>query len=377
MKLVCFGAGAKSEKVQQLIQNKSNDQVLYYVENQVFEKIGTCLNGIEIISIYSMADKYKSKEIDGVVITTEYHKHTVEEMIQACVQMGIRNEDIYVVPFDTLTRSNEEISAEDLMIPYKESIQLYELNIHIVDHCNMNCELCCHNSQLVDGEVFADIDTYRRDLDRLHELIPQIRHISLLGGEPLLNPDISKYIEYARKIYPFAGISIVTNGILLRQMSQGLMDCLRKNNVDVSISLYPPMHKELDSLLCFIRENHMNAKINRVTGFFKKFCEKPVLDPKEMSSYCGYCMGMRDGKISRCIDSLYTDYFNKHFGKILPENAGIDLYDKNLTGLELMHRLEQPMELCAYCATKYTLVDLFDWKQVTGQTSKEDILYHI
>jgi hypothetical protein len=88
-------------------------------------------------------------------------------------------------------------------------------------------------------------------------------------------------------------------------------------------------------------------------------------------------MGMRNGKISRCVDSLYTDYFNKRFGKTLPENAGINIYDKNLTGLELVHRLEQPMELCAYCATKYTLVDLFDWKQVTDQTSKDDILYQI
>lgn len=88
-------------------------------------------------------------------------------------------------------------------------------------------------------------------------------------------------------------------------------------------------------------------------------------------------MGLRNGKISRCIDSLYMDYFNKKFGDILPDEAGIDIYDEDLKPIQLIHALEKPMELCRYCAAKYTLVDTFAWKQVSEHTVKEDILYSL
>ncbi len=286
--------------------------------------------------------------------------------------MGIEDEDILLVENDTIV-AGKPMNGE-ITVPYKKCVQIYGLDIHLVDHCNLNCELCCHNSQLVEGEVLVDFDSYCKDLVRLHEIVPNIVQISLLGGEPLLHPDLIQFLDFTRKIYPYTRIAMVTNGILLRQSSQELLECFKRNKIDISISLYPPMHQQLDVLIQYARQQNICVSIHRVDRFFKKFCEEPKFDSEEMSSYCGYCMGLRNGRISRCIDSLFTGYFNAKFGDILPETEGYDIYDKSLDSLELIHALEQPMALCAYCGSKYTLVDSYEWRQADKNVEKEDIL---
>jgi len=374
MKLACFGAGTKSECVKDIIEKYTDNSIGYYVEDQEVSKIGSILSGKKVLSLYQIADEYLQGGIQGIVITTEYHKNTVQEMIEACKNVGIADEDIYLVPINIIRKGYAK-EKESVIVPYNKCVQIYNIDIHLVDHCNMNCELCCHQSQLVEGEVFLNLQEFEKDLKRLKELVPNICQLSLLGGEPLLHPQLNSFLKCAREEYPYSNITIATNGILLRSISQESINCMKDNNICLSISLYPPMHTQLDSLLEFVRKSKLKANIRRVDKFFKKFCDTPFYDPKEMSSYCGYCMGLRHGKMSRCIDSLYVKYFNDYFGNILPEEKGIDIYNSELTGLKLVHMLEEPLELCAYCASKYTLVDLYSWKKIGLNPVKEDILY--
>ena len=51
MDLACFGAGEKSRYVRRLILRHSNHRVLYYVEDQRFEKIGTKIDDMDVISV--------------------------------------------------------------------------------------------------------------------------------------------------------------------------------------------------------------------------------------------------------------------------------------------------------------------------------------
>lgn len=53
------------------------------------------------------------------------------------------------------------------MIVEKEKIRFI---VDIVDHCNLNCKCCGHFSPLA-PKGFLDINTFERDLKRLHELL--------------------------------------------------------------------------------------------------------------------------------------------------------------------------------------------------------------
>ena len=238
----------------------------------------------------------------GVIITTAYHKRTVQDMIETCIQLGIRDEDVYLIPNKTLVTGIPDDG--NLLIPYQKCVQIFQLDIHIADHCNLNCELCCHNSQLVEGEVLVGYEEYQRDLRQLHKLVPDICNISVLGGEPLLHPDLIHLLQITREIYPYTNITMVTNGLLLGSSSPELIECLKRNDIGIAISLYPPMHHRLDEMLKFIKSTGIKASVKRVQKFFKKFSATPKFDPREMTALCGYVMGLRNGRISRCVDSL-------------------------------------------------------------------------
>ncbi len=76
-------------------------------------------------------------------------------------------------------------------------------------YCNYDCIMCLHGR------------TPRRELsedvwDQLSSMLPTMRVLTLLGGEPLANPAAMKFLRgWDRRIYPDAAVSLVTNGSLL------------------------------------------------------------------------------------------------------------------------------------------------------------------
>ena len=94
---------------------------------------------------------------------------------------------------------------------------LEKIDIHITDHCNLNCKGCTHFSPLSE-EFYLNIDNFRTDLARLAALTgAQLGQIFLLGGEPLLHPHLTDFFPIARDLFPNTQIIIITNGILLPQ----------------------------------------------------------------------------------------------------------------------------------------------------------------
>jgi len=112
------------------------------------------------------------------------------------------------------------------------------LDVHLADHCNLNCKGCEHLSPLAE-EKFLSLEIFERDCRRISELTSRhIKEISLLGGEPLLHPKIIDFIEIARKYFKKGKIQIATNGILLLKQSDLFWETLKKNDIRLCITVY-------------------------------------------------------------------------------------------------------------------------------------------
>ena len=62
------------------------------------------------------------------------------------------------------------------------------LCLHTMNGCNLSCKGCNHNSSLLSTKSVVDIDELLEDVKRI---LPQIyvwSHVSIIGGEPLLEP---------------------------------------------------------------------------------------------------------------------------------------------------------------------------------------------
>jgi hypothetical protein len=191
-------------------------------------------------------------------------------------------------------------------------------------------------------------DEYKNNIRQLKKLIPYIDNISILGGEPLLHPELKDIIQITNETYPNAIVVVTTNAIKLLNISNDLLNELRKKNVMVSISLYPSLKLNLDLWIDFLRKNNICYSINNCNKFQKILLKHPVIDGRENSKRCGHCITLKGSKIARCPHSLCVKYFNGYFGKIIPEYQGIDIFEMK-NGMHLLHELENPVELCNYC----------------------------
>ena len=97
---------------------------------------------------------------------------------------------------------------------------LPRLDIQVTDHCNLACRSCNHFSPL-SPPAFASLDDFDRDIRRLAELCDNIEWLNLVGGEPLLHPNVLDFARAARRAFPSAGIALYSNGLILRKMPDG------------------------------------------------------------------------------------------------------------------------------------------------------------
>ncbi len=65
-----------------------------------------------------------------------------------------------------------------------------------------------------------------KDLTRLAELFEGIEQMYLLGGEPLLHPEVEAFVREARRIFPATRLSLMTNGILVTRMPESFWETL-------------------------------------------------------------------------------------------------------------------------------------------------------
>ena len=97
----------------------------------------------------------------------------------------------------------------------------------VTRRCNLSCGYCSEYDSFSDP---VPTDDLKERIDALHRL--HSANITMLGGEPLMHPDIAELVAYAGRK---SNTSVVTNGFLLRN---GVIESLNKaglNNLTVSV----------------------------------------------------------------------------------------------------------------------------------------------
>jgi MoaA/NifB/PqqE/SkfB family radical SAM enzyme len=97
----------------------------------------------------------------------------------------------------------------------------------VTRRCNLSCGYCSEYDSVSEP---VPLDDLKRRIDVLHRL--HSANITMLGGEPLMHPDIAELVSYAGRK---ANTSVVTNGFLLRNNIIEALNEAGLNNLTVSI----------------------------------------------------------------------------------------------------------------------------------------------
>lgn len=231
------------------------------------------------------------------------------------------------------------------------------IETHITDKCNLRCNGCSHFSNIFEKDEISYIDFEKsiRDLEKTFDVLV----IRLMGGEPLLNKNLHKYINLTRKLFPKSTIFLVTNGLLLPFISQETIQTIVKNNVIINISLYEPTIKNINKIEEFLLQNHIQHRFGNgntlildndiIHKFHTCLNSQKRSENKFVNCYNKYCWFLRKGYIYKCPYPALIYKLNEKYNLDFDyKNDRIKLSDIKY-GWEVVENLSKPIEFCKYC----------------------------
>lgn len=240
----------------------------------------------------------------------------------------------------------------------KGSIPYLEFNV--VDHCNLNCAGCDHFCPLIKEPVFADLDIFAKDIRELSKKL-NIRIIRIMGGEPLLNPQINDFIRITREAFPYSDIRVATNGLLLPTMKEDFWNVMRNYKIKIDLSKYPVVGDKFSQYLDLCDDNGIDiGAIHLAKKFNYFFNEKGDSDYIETWKHCSArnCANLWNSKLYQCC-RCFIEISNKEFNMNIPGPKAMDIY--KMSGKQIEKICMNPTTACAYCNTINPPVT--EWKQ--------------
>lgn len=236
--------------------------------------------------------------------------------------------------------------------------RLKVLVVNICDHCNLNCRGCDHFSPIAEKR-FVQAMELKKDLTRIREILGEnIEIISVMGGEPLLHPNVVSILELTREIFPTTTIYLSTNGILLLKQEDSFWDSCRKNNIEMNVTKYPInfVYDEAEKTAGqhgVKYRYYNNGAVEKTMGHYPLDMDGDM-DSTDSFLHCFHanneCNMLSGGKLYTCTVAPNIPIFNRRYGTNIPLTAddGIDIYA--VSGKrELFEQLSRPMPVCRYC----------------------------
>lgn len=246
-----------------------------------------------------------------------------------------------------------------LSLPLKEKPSKIRFEINLAEHCNLNCYGCSNFSNIAEPEIVS-VENFRRDMLRIGELFGhECERIYLIGGEPLLNPEICELIKIARENFTKGDIFVFTNGILLTKQENKFWETCRDNNVGILISAYPikldmeTIRNTADKFGVFLKWAWNESENERNTFAIQAINLTGNNNAKLNFALCGRacnCITLKRGRLFTCTFAAHVEHFNKRFGQNvnITEADYIDIY-KTDDPDSILQRLSEPIPACRYC----------------------------
>ena len=243
----------------------------------------------------------------------------------------------------------------------KQLKKTLNFEINVAEHCNLNCQSCNHFSPLA-KEIFLRTDRLEKDLQRISSLYgDDIGNVMLLGGEPLLHPEINEVLCISRKFLPHASISLVTNGLLLAKMDEDFWRLMKELDISLNVTVYPIKFDyekyERKARECGIKNNFDHSSLGGrseivKTTYLMPIRDVPAFNPYEMYARCehaNFCVALKEGRIYSCSFASNIHHYNEYFHKNIPESeeVSINIYENGRK--EIDEYLKSPNKMCSHC----------------------------
>lgn len=362
--IVLFGAGRNGEIICSICL-LNNIPIRYVCDNHK----GKVWNYLTVetddkVEIVSLSDLDIPK--DSIFIITTDRKIAIKEIRKELISYNYSEIYESIEFFNNLDVNVEDSIQAEIINAYKyqhykklNSKKLYieSLQVQITERCSLLCNECFNMMQHYKKPQNYPLENIIKEFDKIMETVDNVSRVSLVGGEPLVHPDLFKIIHHLCEKQNIYHVRIMTNGTICPKEED--IKTLDRTKVSFQISDYGKYSKNMDTLCSLLDKYKISYRVWNLMSWSKlECCEYQNLSEKELAymfAHC-YCVEfsafMTLGRVFRC-----TRAVNMYNLEIIPHEKSdfLDLMNNDFDRDTLRKELNQYLygrayvNECQYC----------------------------
>ena len=276
-----------------------------------------------------------------------------------------------------------------------EKVEFYITNV-----CNLTCDHCnrFNNFNFKGWQRWSD---HAQDYERWSEYV-DFKQIVILGGEPLLNPDIGRWITGINRLW--GPVQVLTNGTMLNRVPNLYRHFNGVHKNWLTISMHNTDFKQQDKLFGEIEKflkppvRITQGRHNHSSGADYEFTDKNQVkvalwdatdfqntslvelenqsftlhqsDPVKAHSVCGFVRHKNyhfiRGKFYKCGPVALLPEFDKQFNldisqedrALLTSYKPLSVDEYETRGDDFFAALDNPIEQCKFCPESFSVIKI-------------------
>ncbi len=356
-----FAVWGCSDFAEQLVCNLKEDLHFAYMIDRDEKKEGTDFCGLKVHK-----PDYLNQDRDVKIIISNTYMGTRVKIANQLQSMGFEENKDYTYAELVLSIYNWKMH-EKIVSQYVE--------ISTTTLCTLNCKNCTAYMPYVTKKYHVPLQELQQGTDFYFESIDYVGRFRILGGEPMLYPDLNAYLEYVGSRYRsrIGELCIVTNGTI--PIKPELLNLAVKYDVTFFVSNYSksghPLatEKHYEDFIKVLKENHLRYYFSDSQKWLslgnpKEFSRdlKDVTLPEKFNDCRHYCRSIVGNRLFLCatwafavLGGVYTQSVEPFIGKEildLKEFSQVNKEERFHKWFEYDIEMKLPngyLDFCKYC----------------------------
>ena len=358
-KLVVYGAGVMRDITADCL-NALKIPVSYYANRRASNHV---LYG-NIISVEALLDIYKRENVLILFAVSFYARSETEFLYRKGITeiYSVRNlwgivSDLSIFNWcdsaQMLFSNADRLFFTEDAIANPERVYLHSLDVVVTERCSLRCRDCSNLMQYYQCPQNMDVNTLKKSIDRLLNRVYSIFEFVILGGEPFMNRDFVKLIDWYKNEKKIVRILVLSNATIFPD--EDVLEHLKTEKVFLQLSDYGTLSFKLNEWIQWCTENNIKYQISKMEKWHD--CGR-----LEKHDYCEQeLMGIYGSCECRNLPTVIGDYLYNcpyaanaaNLGAMFPDEINKDrmLLTNDISAEDIDHFLYERkyLEACKYC----------------------------
>lgn len=191
-----------------------------------------------------------------------------------------------------------------------ENVNFVRIQFVVSERCSLRCRDCTHLMQYYQHPQNVELEKYKKDFDLLLSAVECVSELRILGGEPFMNKEMYKVIDWYHDNDKIQNISVYTNGTIIPDENN--LRALAKPKIRLHISDYGVVSGQIERLVEVLKEWNIKFYVRSYDEWQDAgnlVCRKNSINKmKEIFSVCfeRNCVTFFRGQLHRCPRSAHA-----------------------------------------------------------------------